>query len=120
MFISAEELRAKSYEELEKELFVLEKAYMTMRQQSHSTTAEREDVREAKKNVARCKYVMREKKLRALVDEYKGQSKLPKQLRPKLTKALRMKLTPAQQNRKTKSQRIQAKRYPKKIFAFTN
>lgn len=93
---------------------------MSLRQQSHSSTAEREDVREAKKNVARCKYVMREKKLQTLVDEYKGQSVLPKQLRPKMTKALRMKLTLAQKNRKTKSQKISAKKYPQKIFSFSN
>ncbi|ELA42193.1 ribosomal protein L29 [Vittaforma corneae ATCC 50505] len=120
MFVSAEELRAKSYEELQEELVTLERAYMAMRQQEHSKTAEREEIREAKKNVARCKAVMREKKLRELVDQYKGQTNLPKQLKPKLTKALRMRLTPAQKNRKTRSQKIHARKYPQRIFSFNN
>ncbi len=120
MFVSAEELRSKSIEELKSELSNLEKTYLTMRQQQHSKDAEREDIREAKKNVARCKTVMREKKLRALVDQYKGEKVLPKFLRPKLTKALRMKLTFSQENRKTRSQSIHAKKYPRKIFSFSN
>jgi len=120
MYVSTAELRGKSVEELEKQLFALESAYMTLRQQAHSKTAEREDVREAKKNVARCKTVIRELKLRAIVQQYKGQENLPKELRPRLTKALRMRLTPAQKNRKTKSQLLAAKKYPAKIFSYKN
>lgn len=120
MFVSAEELRTKSYEQLEKELMTLESAYMNLRQQAHSKTAEREDVREAKKNVARCKTVMREIKLRAIVDQYKGQKDLPKELMPRLTKSLRMKLTPSQLNRKTRSQKLAATKYPLKIFSYKN
>ena len=120
MFVSAEELRGKSLEQLEKELFSLESTYMNLRQQAHSKTAEREDVREARKNVARCKTVIRELKLKAIVEQYKGQEKLPKELRPRLTKSLRMKLTPAQKNKKTKSQMISARKYPLKIFSYKN
>lgn len=119
MFVSAQELREKSYEQLQEELVRLEQDYMAMRQQAHSHTVEREDVREAKKNVARCKTVMREKKLEALVEQYKGKTELPKHLRPRLTKALRMALTPAQKNRKTKSQKIHAKKYPMRIFSYS-
>jgi len=120
MFVSAQELREKSIEALEKELNLLENDYMALRQQHHSKTAEREDLREAKKNVARCKTVLREKKLIELVEQYKGQKTLPKQLRPRLTKALRMKLTDAQKNRRTKSQRLHALKYPQKVFSFNN
>lgn len=120
MYISAEELRSKSIEQLESELPALESAYMSLRQERHSRSAERDDVRVAKKNVARCKTVMREKKLAALVEKYKGQENLPKELRPKLTKALRMKLTKTQMNRKTRSQRMHAMKYPQKVFAFNN
>lgn len=120
MFITADELRTMSYEEIEKKLLVLEAEYMQARQQAHSKTAEREDIREAKKNVARCKSIMKELKLKALVEEYKGKEELPKMLRPKLTKALRMKLTPAQKARKTKSQKLHEKKYPKKIFSLKN
>ena len=120
MFVAAEELRGKSYEQLEKELMTLEGLYMNLRQQAHSKTAEREDVREAKKNVARCKTVMREFKLKAIVAEYKGKKDLPKELMPRLTKALRMKLTPAQLNRKTRSQKLSSLKYPLKIFSYKN
>lgn len=120
MYVSAEELRSKSMEQLEKELPALESAYMALRQQRHSRSAEREEVREAKKNVARCKAVMREKKLIALVEEYKGQENLPKELKPRLTKALRMRLTKAQMNRKTKSQKIHSMKYPQRVFTFNN
>ncbi|KAM0679513.1 60S ribosomal protein L35 [Glugoides intestinalis] len=120
MSITAEELRSMSYEEVEKKLSVLEAEYMQVRQQAHSKTAERGDIKEAKKSVARCKNIMREMKLKALVEEYKGKKELPKMLRPKLTKALRMKLTPAQKALKTKSQRLHQKKYPKKIFSLRN
>lgn len=120
MYISAEELRSKSMEQLEKELPALESAHMSLRQQRHSRSAEREDVRVAKKNVARCKAVMREKKLAAIVEKYKGQKDLPRMLRPRLTKALRMRLTKAQMNRKTRSQRIHSMKYPQKVFTFNN
>lgn len=120
MYVSAKELRSKSMEQLEKELPVLESAYMELRQQRHSRSAEREDVREAKKNVARCKAVMREKKLISLVEEYKEQKDCPKELRPRLTKALRMKLTRAQMSRKTRSQKMHSMKYPQKVFTFNN
>merc|ERR1711911_40566 len=112
MFVSAQELRSMSNEELEKQLSILESDYLAIRQHAHSKTAEREDVREAKKNVARCKTVLKEKKLIQLVEQYKGQKNLPKQLPPKLTKAKRMMLTEAQKNRKTRSQKLHALKYP--------
>lgn len=120
MFVSAGELRNKSFEQLETELFALESTYMNLRQQAHSKTAEREDVREAKKNVARCKTVMRELKLKAIVEQYKGKDELPRELMPRLTKSLRMKLTPAQASRKTRSQKLAAKKNPTLIFAYKN
>jgi len=119
MFVSAQELREKSFDQLEQELTRLEHDHLAMRQQAHSNSAEREDVREAKKNVARCKTVMREKKLEMLVEEHKGKTVLPKHLRPRLTKALRMALRPEQKNRKTKSQRIHARKYPRRIFSYS-
>lgn len=120
MFVSALELRGKSIEELRNELADLEKTYLSMRQQEHSKTLEKEDLREAKKNIARCKTVLREAKLKQLVEQYKGEKNLPKQLRPKLTKAKRMALTSAQKNRKTKSQRVHLKKYPMRVFSFSN
>lgn len=117
MFVSAKELREKSIEQLQNELPKLEAEYMNLRQQKHSKTAEREYVREAKKNVARCKAVLREKKLLVLIEEHKN-SVLPKQLRPRFTKAMRMELSEKQANKVTKKQRIARMKYPQQIFSF--
>lgn len=118
MFVSAKELREMSLEKLLKELPRLENEYMNMRQQKHSKSAERDDVREAKKNVARCKAVIREKKLHALLEGHEDSKSLPKQLRPRLTKALRNKLTKKQLNTVTIRKSIKRLKYPAQVFSF--
>lgn len=117
--VEAAELRTLSDEELAAALKNCEEEYQRFLQQRYSHTAERADVTLARKNIARCKYVMKERQIKMAVEEFKGSKYLPKELRPKLNKALRMRLTRDQRNKKTLSQRIHKSKYPKKVFAFT-
>lgn len=116
--LDASELRNLSDEELVGTLKNCEEEYQRFLQQRYSHTAEPEEVRMARKNIARCKYVIRERHLMTVVEEFRDKKYLPKQLRPKYNKALRMSLKPEQKTRLTYSQKIHKLKYPKKVFAF--
>jgi large subunit ribosomal protein L35e len=115
--VTAKELRGLNSEELKEKLGSLELELQGVLQSLHSRNEGREDKRVARKNIARCKAVIHEKRLEMLVEEYKGKKYMPKELRPKLNKSLRMRLTKEQMNRKSRFQRVQRKKYPQVVFS---
>ncbi|KAI5148790.1 large subunit ribosomal protein L35e [Enteropsectra breve] len=119
-YVPASELRSFTEEELNAKLNTLELEYQKVRQQKHSQSVQPDDIKTAKKNVARCKGIIKEKMLERLVEEYKGKKYMPKELRPKLNKAKRMALTHVQKTLKSKRQRFQAVKYKKVVYAFNN
>jgi len=120
MFVSAEELRQLTEEQLLEKITLLESEYQKIRQQKHSHGAEPEEIRTARKNITRGKTVLQEKKLTRLVEEYKGKKFIPKELRPRLSKRLRMALTERQLKMKSRRQQIRSIKYPKVVYSFNN
>lgn len=118
--VPAGELRRLSAEQLASQLEEFREEHQRLLQQKHSHTVEADDIKTARKNITRCCYILREKQLEALVEEYKGKRFIPKELRPKLNKALRNELTDRQKNARVRRVRVHATKYPKKIFAFVN
>lgn len=118
--VSASELRNLSIEQLTTQLEEFREEHQRCLQRKHSHTVEADEIKHARKNITRCIYVLKEKQLGALVEEYKGKRFIPKELRPKLNKALRNELTDRQKCARVKRARIHASKYPKKIFAFVN
>ena len=123
-YVSAEELRAKDSTELAEELRNLRNEYQHMLQENHTNTVDREDMRMARKNIARCMHMASEKRLEGLIEKHRdniaaGNLRLvPKALRPKTTRARRLALTEKQKNMRVRRVRVRAAKYPKKIFAY--
>ncbi|KAI5169653.1 large subunit ribosomal protein L35e [Pancytospora epiphaga] len=118
--ICSSELRQSNTVQLKEKLEGLRMDYQALLQQKHSSSVGPDEIRTARKNIARCMQVIREKDLENLVEEYKGKRFLPKKLRPKLNKKLRSMLTKKQTNKKVRRARIHAAQFPMKIFSFNN
>lgn len=116
----ASDLRNMSVEQLQEQLEAFRVEHQQMLQRKHSQSVEPGEMRVARKNIARCTHILREKEMAGLVEEYRGKRFIPKELRPKLNRALRRKLTDKQKNARVRSVRIHAAKYPKKIFSLSN
>lgn len=120
MKIEAETLRRQSVEELEKTVAEVKARLALLRQKKNSGNVEQDEIRIAKKNLARVLAIRQERLLMDLVEKYKKTpvNKLPKELRPRLNKAKRQALTKAQLKRKTRRQRMKLAKFPRVIFAY--
>lgn len=120
MRIETSDLRQLDVEQLEKKADEVKAELAGLRQRKNSGDVGKDDIRTARKNLARVLTVRHEKILEGLVESYKGTpvDKLPKALRPKLNRAKRQALTKAQLKRKTGRQRARESRFPKVIFAY--
>ena len=120
MKIEAETLRQLNVEQIEEKVSEVKAVLATPRQKKNSGDVGPDDIKTAKKNLARILTVRREKILGGLVEKYKGTpiSKLPKELKPRLNKAKRQALTKPQLRRKTRRQAARASKFPRVIFTY--
>ncbi|AFM98702.1 ribosomal protein L29 [Encephalitozoon hellem] len=120
MKIEASDLRQLDVEQLEEKANEVKAELARLRQKKNSGDVGKDDIRTARKNLARILTVRREKILQEVVEKYRGTPvhKLPKVLRPKLNRAKRQALTKDQLKRKTGRQRARESKFPKVIFAY--
>ena len=119
MTLVAKDLRELSEEQLNVQLREAVDQLQTLLQMKHSKQVQPDEIKTAKKDIARIKTVQYENKLKALVEEYKGKKFIPKELRPKKTRALRRALTKQQLNMKSRKQRMLNAKYRPQLFTFT-
>ena len=115
-----DDLRRMSVEQLEEEASDTKALLATLRQRKGSGDVAEDDIRTAKKDLARILTIRREVILMQSVEMHMGTPvhKLPKILRPRLNKAKRAALTRAQARRRSERQRARASRFPRLIFSY--
>lgn len=120
MKIESETLRKLDVEGIEQKVAEIKTELARLRQKKNSGDIEPEEIKTAKKNLARALTIRHEMILTGLVEKYKGTpvSKLPKELRPRLNKAKRQALTTAQLKRKTRRQNARMGKFPRVIFSY--
>ncbi|CAD25713.1 similarity to 60S RIBOSOMAL PROTEIN L35 [Encephalitozoon cuniculi GB-M1] len=120
MKIEASALRQLGIKQIEERAAEIKADLAALRQKKNSGDVGANDIKTAKKNLARALTVRREKILEELVEAYRGTpvSKLPKELRPKLNRSKRRALTKTQLRRKTRRQRARMSKFPRVIFAY--
>ncbi|CAD26116.1 60S RIBOSOMAL PROTEIN L35 [Encephalitozoon cuniculi GB-M1] len=120
MKIEASALRQLGIKQIEERAAEIKAELAALRQKKNSGDVGANDIKTAKKNLARALTVRREKILEELVEAYRGTpvSKLPKELRPKLNRSKRRALTKTQLRRKTRRQRARMSKFPRVIFAY--
>ncbi|KAL6121024.1 hypothetical protein NUSPORA_02128 [Nucleospora cyclopteri] len=116
----AKELRNLTEEQLNINLREMQNEHQKLLQNKHSKKVEPNDIKIVRKDIARIKTIMYEKKVEKMIEEFKGKKFIPKELRIKKTRALRRALTKNQKNMMSRNQRIIRKKYPKVIFSFIN
>lgn len=129
MSLIASELRQLTEEQLNVSLREAQDELQAKLQLKHSKQVQPEEIRDARKDIARIKMVQYENKLKALVEKYSHTSSktgikffkkhIPKELRQKKTKALRMALTKRQKNMKSRQQRQIAAKYKKVVYSYS-
>jgi large subunit ribosomal protein L35e len=121
MKIEYETLREKNIPELEDEIINLKNELLQLRQKKVSSTVEPDEIKIARKNVARALRVRHEKMLEEAVKEYSNKPlhKIPKKLRPRMTRNERRALTKKQINRKVPKVWRRELKNPKIFFAYS-
>ncbi|OQS53791.1 RPL35A [Ecytonucleospora hepatopenaei] len=119
MSLKAEELRTFTEEQLKVQLRETQDALQHLYQLRHSKQVQPNEIKEARKDIARIKTIQHENKLKSLVEKYKGKKHIPKELRPKKTRALRRALTKQQLNKKSRRQRQELAKYKPLVYTYT-
>lgn len=121
MKISLETFREKNISELEEEIINLKNELLQLRQKKVSSTVEPDEIKIARKNIARALRVRHEKLLEETCKKYENlpMHKIPKELRPKKTRAERRKLTKKQASRKMPKVWKRELKNPKVFFAYS-
>lgn len=121
MKIDYETLRNKSINDIDTEIVDLKNELLQLRQKKVSSTVEPDEIKIARKNLARALRVRHEKLLEETLKQYEGKplKKIPKKLRPKKTRAERRMLTKKQLNRKVPKVWKKELKFPKVFFSYT-
>ncbi|WUR04859.1 ribosomal protein uL29 [Vairimorpha necatrix] len=121
MKMDCQSFREKNISELEEEIINLKNDLLQLRQKKVSSTVEPDEIKTARKNIAKALRVRHEKLLEEQCKKYENMplNKIPKELRPKKTRAERRKLTKKQANRKVPKVWRRELKNPKIYFAYT-
>lgn len=115
---TAESYRALTIEDLLVKIKDLKTELLTLRQQKNLGTLKGNEIKHARKNVARAMTVLTEKRTDEAIEKYKDAKILPKDMRQRLTRSMRLKLTKKQENKKVWKVRVREMKYPKVYFSY--
>lgn len=121
MKIEYDTLRSKSLNDIELDIVDYKNELLQLRQKKVSSTVEPDEIKTARKNLARALRVRHEKILEETLKQYEGKplKKIPKKFRPKKTRAERRMLSKKQLNRKVPKVWKRELKYPKVFFSYT-
>jgi large subunit ribosomal protein L35e len=117
--VKTKDLRGKKREDLLKQLDELKQELANLRvaKVTGGTASKLSKIRVFRKNIARVMTVYHQTQKENLRKLYRGQKRIPKDLRPRMTRAMRKALTPHEKSIKTKKQERKEKAWPQRVFA---